>query len=103
MIDRRSKDKGSGGERATVTMLQVAGLATVRVPLTGLAGAGFMPIAGRELCCLQTAAGADRLRKLYDWLTYRNGLEGDQQAPVIIARLSMAAALLARTGKETKQ
>lgn len=104
MIDRHSK--GSGVERATLTVLQVAGLAAVRVPLSGLAhaavsGDAIMPLAGCELCCFQTTARTDGSRKLYDWLKDRDGLGGDQQAPLVIARLSMAATVLASSGKET--
>jgi hypothetical protein len=80
MMDRRPRDKGPAIGRATLTVLNVADLATVHVALSGRAGAGFsghaiMPLAGHELCCLQTTARA----------------------------IGRAATLLEQIGKEAKQ
>lgn len=69
---RRSRDKGARVERSIVAALQAAGLAAVRVPLSGAVGGRFsgdviMPLAGRDLC-LEVKARADGFRNLYDWL-----------------------------------
>ena len=109
MSGRRSRDKGARVERGIVMALQAAGLAAVRVPLSGAAGGRFsgdviMPLAGRDLC-LEVKARADGFRKLYDWLRDRDVLivKADRQEPLVVVRLSMAAALVAQISTETKQ
>jgi Holliday junction resolvase len=109
MSGRRSRDKGNRVERGIVAALQAAGLAAVRVPLSGAAGGRFsgdviMPLAGRDLC-LEVKARADGFRNLYDWLQDRDVLivKADRQEPLVVVRLSMAAALVAQIGRETKE
>jgi Holliday junction resolvase len=109
MSGRRSRDKGARVERGIVMALQAAGLAAVRVPLSGAVGGRFsgdviMPLAGRDLC-LEVKARADGFRKLYDWLRDRDVLivKADRQEPLVVVRLSMAAALVAQISTETKQ
>jgi Holliday junction resolvase len=99
---RRSRDKGARVERSIVAALQAAGLAAVRVPLSGAAGGRFsgdviMPLAGRDLC-LEVKARADGFRNLYDWLEGRDVLivKADRQEPLVVVRLSMAAGIAAR-------
>jgi Holliday junction resolvase len=103
MSGRRSRDKGARVERGIVMALQAAGLAAVRVPLSGAAGGRFsgdviMPLAGRDLC-LEVKARADGFRKLYDWLEGRDVpiVKADRQEPLVVVRLSMAADLVGQT------
>jgi Holliday junction resolvase len=101
MSGRRCRDKGARVERGIVAALQAAGLAAVRVPLSGAAGGRFsgdviMPLAGRDLC-FEVMARADGFRKLYDWLQGRDVLivKADRQEPLVVVRLSMAAEIAA--------
>jgi Holliday junction resolvase len=102
MSGRPSRDKGARVERGIVAALQAAGLAAVRVPLSGAAGGRFsgdviMPLGGRDLC-LEVKARADGFRKLYDWLDGRDVLivKADRQEPLVIVRMSIAADLVSR-------
>jgi Holliday junction resolvase len=104
MSGRKSRDKGARVERGIVAALQAAGLAAVRVPLSGAAAAGgrfsgdvVMPLAGRDLC-LEVKSRADGFRKLYEWLADRDVLivKSDRQEPLVVVRLSMAADLASR-------
>jgi hypothetical protein len=72
MSGRRSGDKGSRNERALVRLLQAAGFAAERVPLSGSASGRFvgdlsLPLLGVD-GCVEVKCRANGFRKLYAWL-----------------------------------
>ncbi|MEI8153557.1 MAG: hypothetical protein WCG92_18490 [Hyphomicrobiales bacterium] len=103
---RRSRAKGNRTERRVVVALQAAGLAAVRVPLSGAAGGRFsgdvvMPLMGRDLC-LEVKARADGFRELYGWLDERDALivKADRQEALVVVRLSLATEVAAAADKQ---
>ena len=91
---RASKQKGSRFEREAVDLLQTAGFAAERVPLSGAAGGRFsgdisVPICGidRTIECKVRESG---FCQLYRWLEkhYAVIAKADRQEALITMRLS---------------
>jgi Holliday junction resolvase len=96
-MGRRSRDKGARTERNIVNVLQAAGFAAVRVPLSGAVGGRFggdivLPVNGRDPKCEVKCRG-DGFKRLYDWLDGHDVLiaKADRREPLVIMRLSQAA------------
>jgi Holliday junction resolvase len=94
MTGRASRDKGARMERSIVHILQDAGLAAERVPLSGAAGGSYVgdvscPVLGEDWVfeCKSRAAG---FAQLYGWLGEHKGLvvKADRQEPLMVMRLS---------------
>lgn len=104
---RRSRDKGNRFERAIVRLLQDAGLAAERVPLSGSAGGSYagdltVPVIGRDLV-IEATARKNGFRELYAWLEGRDGLilKADRRGALVVLPLRLAAerAAAAERGK----
>lgn len=106
---KRSRQKGDRAEREVVAILQEAGLAAERVPLSGAAGGRFSgdvtaPVLGRdekiEVKCRANAAG---FSSLYKWLSehFAVVVRRDRDQPLICLRLKDFArlAVLADRGR----
>lgn len=88
-----SRDKGARGERLFVRLLQEAGIAAERIPLSGAAGGSFSgditcPVLGvdrRFECKLR----ADGFKELYKWLHGNHGLfiKADRREPLVVLKL----------------
>jgi hypothetical protein len=93
---RRSRDKGNRLERQLVALLQRAGIAGERVPLSGSAGGKFagdisIPILGVDRCCECKVRGKG-FGQLYTWLRDRDLLivRADRREPLVVIRLGLA-------------
>jgi hypothetical protein len=78
-------------------LLQDAGLAAEKVPLSGAAGGSYLgdltvPILGRDLV-VEAKARANGFARLYSWLEGRDVLiiKADRHAPLVILPLRLAA------------
>jgi hypothetical protein len=88
-MGRRSRAKGQRNEQAIVNLLKDAGLAALRVPLSG-AQAGFggdVLIDGERY---EAKIRADGFREIYKWIDGNAGLflRADRQEPLIVVRVS---------------
>jgi hypothetical protein len=90
---RRSRDKGNRAEREVVAILQEAGIAGERVPLSGGAGGSFvgdvcLPVLGRNVR-LEVKCRATGFATIYRWLAANYGLvlRADHSQPLIVLRL----------------
>ena len=102
---RASRDKGNRLERAIVRLLQDAGLAAERVPLSGAAGGSYLgdltvPCLGRDLV-VEAKARASGFQQIYSWLIDRDVLvvRADRREPLVILPLKLAAEILAAAEK----
>lgn len=104
---RASRDKGNRLERAIIKLLQDAGLASERVPLSGSAGGSYagdltVPILGRDLI-VEAKARANGFAQLYAWLEGRDALviRADRRDALVVLPLRLAAeiAVAAERGK----
>jgi hypothetical protein len=93
---KASRAKGARGERHFVHLLQAAGFAAERVPLSGAAGGRYVgdvsvPLLGidRTVECKVRARG---FRELYGWLEGRDLLvvRADRSEPLVVAPLRFA-------------
>ena len=98
---KASRDKGNRLERAIVKLLQDAGLAAERVPLSGAAGGSYLgdvtcPCLGRDLV-VEAKARAGGFIQLYQWLQDRDVLvvKADRRDPLVVIPLRLAAEILA--------
>jgi hypothetical protein len=98
---RASRDKGNRFERAIARLLQDAGLAAERVPLSGSAGGSFKgdltaPLLGVDRI-IEAKARRDGFRELYSWLESRDVLivRADRKAPLCILPLNLAIQIAA--------
>jgi Holliday junction resolvase len=71
MSGRRSRNKGARNERGLVRLLQAAGFAAERIPLSGSAGGRFvgdlsLPLLGVDRS-VEVKGRANGFRKLYAW------------------------------------
>jgi hypothetical protein len=87
--------KGDGRERNLVRILQAAGFAATRIPLSGSAGGRFggdvtTPLLGRDLTVEVKARR--RFAQLYRWLDDADVLvlQGDREQPLVVVRLRLA-------------
>jgi Holliday junction resolvase len=99
---RRSRDKGSRAERASVAFLQDSGFAAERVPLSASAGGRYIgdvtiPLLGRDICA-EVKVRAHGFGQLYAWLDGREILivRQDRRDPLVILPLLLAAEIAGR-------
>jgi hypothetical protein len=105
-VGRASRDKGSRAERALVNLLQAAGFAAEKVPLSGAAHGRFggdvsVPLLGvdrRVECKIRS----DGFRELYRWLDGADLLvvRADRCEPLVVVplRLAIEVATMAERG-----
>jgi Holliday junction resolvase len=93
---RASRDKGSRAERALVNLLQAAGFAAERVPLSGAAHGRFggdvsVPLLGVDQR-VEVKVRVDGFRELYRWLDGADLLvvRSDRHEPLVIIPLRFA-------------
>jgi hypothetical protein len=93
---RRSRDKGNRLERQLVALLQRAGIAAERIPLSGSAGGKFagdlsIPVLGVDRCCECKVRG-NGFGRLYAWLDQRDLLivRADRREPLVVVPLKLA-------------
>jgi hypothetical protein len=93
---RASRDKGNRAERALVRLLQEAGLAAERVPLSGSAGGRFsgdvsLPLLGIDRR-VEVKCRADGFREIYKWIDSADVLvvRADYRTPLVVVRLPFA-------------
>jgi hypothetical protein len=94
---RASRDKGNRAERALVRLLQEAGLAAERVPLSGSAGGRFagdvsLPLLGIDRR-VEVKCRADGFREIYKWIDSADDmliLRADYRTPLVVVRLPFA-------------
>lgn len=105
-MPNRSRQKGDRMERAMVRLLQEAGIAAERIPMSGSAGGSFcgdltVPIHtygldgggtfyethDRRFECKKRANG---FRELYAWIAEHYGLivAADRETPLVVLRIS---------------
>ena len=96
MTGRASRDKGNRFERHLVHLLQDAGFAAERVPLSGAARGRFggdlsVPLLGVDRR-VEVKARANGFRKLYQWLGDHDFLivRADRSEPLVIVPFSFA-------------
>ena len=96
MSGRRSRDKGLRAERGLVRLLQAAGFAAERIPLSGAAGGSYIgdisvPLLGVDRC-VEVKARSDGFKELYAWLTDRDLLvvKADRREPLVVLPLRLA-------------
>jgi hypothetical protein len=104
---RRPKAKGNRRERGLVRILQAAGFAATRIPLSGSVGGRFRgdittPLLGRDLTVEVKARR--RFAQLYDWIDGADALvlQGDRKQPLVVVRLRFAldVAVAAERGRQ---
>lgn len=95
------RQKGDRVERELVALLQRAGIAAERVPLSGSAGGSYVgdlsiPLLGVDRCCEVKVRGNGFLR-LYDWLAGRDLLivRADRREPLVVIPLKLAVEIAA--------
>jgi hypothetical protein len=98
---RASRQKGNRSERAIVRLLQEAGFAAERVPLSGSAGGRYLgdisvPLLGLDRTVEVKVRGRGFLQ-LYDWLDARDILivRADRREPLVVIPLKLAAEIAA--------
>ena len=98
MSGRRSGDKSTCIERASACVVQWQGVAAANI------GRMYKPVAERSMSFLSSDTTIEVKRRatgfaqLYDWLNDRDVLIGkaDRQEPLVVLRMSLAAALANR-------
>lgn len=97
MSGRKHRDKGNRTERAIVKLLQDAGFAAERVPLSGAARGRFggdvsVPFLGVDRR-VEVKARRRGFKQLYDWLADHDFLvlRADHSEPLLVVRLKFAA------------
>jgi Holliday junction resolvase len=98
---RSPKQKGSRVERAIVRLLQDAGFAAERVPLSGSVGGSFagditIPLLGVDRGA-EVKARRHGFQQLYTWLGSHDLLivRADRSEPLVIIKLKLAAEIAA--------
>jgi hypothetical protein len=93
--DRRHRQRGDRQERGLVRVLQAAGFAASRIPLSGSADGKFSgdvtaPLLGRNLVI--EVKSRRRFAQLYEWIDDTDVLvvQGDRQQPLVFLRLQFA-------------
>jgi Holliday junction resolvase len=96
MSGRRSRDKGARGERHLVHLLQAAGFAAERVPLSGAAGGRYcgdvsVPLLGVDRT-VEVKVRANGFRELYRWLDGADMLivKADRAEMLVVVPLRLA-------------
>jgi Holliday junction resolvase len=107
-MGRKSRDKGNRIERELVRLLQAAGFAAERVPLSGAAHGRFgsdvsVPLLGADRR-VEVKARCDGFRELYKWLDGSDLLvvRADRAEPLVVVplRLAIEIAKFAERNKE---
>jgi Holliday junction resolvase len=100
MSGRFSRSKGLRAERGVVALLQDAGFAAERVPLSGAARGRFggdisVPILGTDRR-IEVKCRATGFSRLYTWLADTDFLvlKADRREPLVVLRLSEAISLI---------
>jgi Holliday junction resolvase len=100
MSGRFSRNKGNRTERSIVALLQDAGFAAERVPLSGAARGRFggdisVPLLGTDRR-VEVKCRATGFSRLYAWLTDADFLvlKADRREPLVVLRLSEAIKLI---------
>jgi len=105
MSGRAPRQKGNRVEREIVRLLQDAGFAAERVPLSGSAGGSYVgditvPLLRRDLVC-EVKARRHGFQQLYGWLDGRDLLivRADRCQPLVVLPLELATkiAIIAET------
>jgi Holliday junction resolvase len=106
MNGARNRRKGNRTERETVSILQEAGIAAERMPLSGAAGGSFIgdvlvPVLGVDRR-LEVKCRAGGFVQIYKWLASHYGLvvRADRSEPLIILRLKDFAELAIRADRD---
>jgi Holliday junction resolvase len=93
---RRSRDKGNRTERHLVRVLQAAGFAAERIPLSGAAGGSFtgdlnVPLLGRDRRVEVKVRGTG-FAQLYGWLAGADLLvvKRDRDEPLVVIPITLA-------------
>lgn len=96
-MGRKSRDKGARIERELVRILQEAGFAAERVPLSGAAQGRFsgdisIPLLGADYRA-EVKCRANGFAQLYDWLGDNELLivRADRKKPLVVLPLDLAA------------
>ena len=104
---RSPRDKGNRAERVIVRLLQEAGLAAERVPLSGAAHGRFsgdisVPLLGVDRR-VEVKVRADGFREIYKWIDGADLLilRADYRMPLVVMRLPLAIEI-ARTAEQNK-
>jgi hypothetical protein len=99
MGGRAPKQKGSREERHIVALLQAAGIAAERIPLSGAAGGKFagdisLPLAGMDRIA-EVKVRAHGFGTLYRWLAKADLLivRSDRSVPLVVLPWPLAIAL----------
>src|ERR1700761_7177837 len=93
---KRSRQKGDRSEREIVRLLQVAGFAAERVPLSGSAGGSFLGDITVPLLAVdrrvEVKVRGDGFKTLYDWLVRRDLLvvKSNRREPLVVLPLRFA-------------
>ncbi len=103
-----SRDKGARFEIQIVHLMQEAGFAAEKVPLSGAAGGSFsgdisMPLLGVDVRieCKKRARG---FTQIYDWIESNYGLvvAADRKPPLIVNRLDQWLVMAMKAGINMK-
>jgi hypothetical protein len=106
---KASRQKGDRTERGLVRLLQAAGIAGERVPLSGSAGGKFggdvsIPLLGIDRRA-EVKARAKGFAQLYKWLADADLLvvRADRREPLVVLplRLALAIAVAAEKGRQS--
>ena len=99
---RASRQKGNREERHLVALLQEAGFAAERVPLSGSAGGKYagdlsIPLLGIDRI-VEVKVRGNGFRELYKWLEDRDLLiiHADRAVPLVVVPLSLAIEIARR-------
>ena len=99
-MGKASRDKGARTERECVHILQDAGLAAERVPLSGAAGGRFsgdisVPVLGVDRLG-EVKCRADGFKAIYQWLAENDFLvlKADNKPALVVFRLAEMAKLV---------
>jgi len=93
-MGKPSRDKGARFECQLVNLLQSAGMAAERVPLSGAAGGSFagdisVPFLGRDNR-FEAKIRADGFKEIYRWLDKHKGLflRADRRDALVVLRMA---------------
>jgi Holliday junction resolvase len=105
---KASRQKGDRAERGLVRLLQAAGFAAERIPLSGSVGGKFsgdvsVPLLGSDRK-VEVKARANGFRRLYDWLDGADLLvvRADRSEPLVVLPLRFAIEIAAAAEKISK-
>jgi len=96
-MGKMSRNKGARNERGVVNELRAAGIAAVKVPLSGAAGGRFGgDVLVEDRLRFEAKVRRDGFRELYRWINenYRVFIRADRQQTLIVIRLPDFAELL---------